>query len=472
MFESIDEYKVEDIFTPTSPARINFIERNIINRRVQRALKTPGMQVVLYGHSGSGKTTLLLNKLARLDYPNVKTNCTEAMSFESLISDVFIKLNLVVDISQTTTESQVDNTSLGPKFLNLSKNEKTDTTTNRVKISNLEALELSAAKLIGEKGMCWVIEDFHKLEDCVKKKLSQLMKVFMDLSDTYPKLKIIALGAKNTAREVVQLDSEMQNRVSEIYVPLMDNKEIEMIVNKGCGLLNIKIAKATLEDVVKHSNGIASICHHLCLLMCESSSIDGTDTSDSQYTLDFDEFNFAVSEYIEQESDTLKSCFQSAMKIKNSYKVIQSLVECNNEGLDFDQIYSYIHDNFDAVKIGKSELNKILSKLTDKTNSYVLIFDDKADTFCFRDPFHKMFAGVFLREKHGHQKMSAKKIDEILNAAFSIIKKKYNSDENRVSGDNIYLSYDSNEIPQWNTDDSDKLAAKYSKSKDSRMIDK
>ena len=48
-------------------------------------------------------------------------------------------------------------------------------------------------RFLGAQKACWVLS--HKIDDDEKAKLSQLMKVFMDLSDEYPELKIIALGA-------------------------------------------------------------------------------------------------------------------------------------------------------------------------------------------------------------------------------------------------------------------------------------
>ena len=54
----------------------------------------------------------------------------------------------------------------------------------------------------------------------------------MDLADEYEELKIIALGAVGTARQVVEYDPEMRNRIAEIPVELMTEKEIESI-DKG-----------------------------------------------------------------------------------------------------------------------------------------------------------------------------------------------------------------------------------------------
>jgi len=55
----------------------------------------------------------------------------------------------------------------------------------------------------------------------------------MDLSDEYETLKIIAIGAVNTARQVIEYDEEMKNRVSEIPVQLMTDSEIKKLLSLG-----------------------------------------------------------------------------------------------------------------------------------------------------------------------------------------------------------------------------------------------
>src|SRR5690606_1084042 len=106
-----------------------------------------------------------------------------------------------------------------------------------------------------------------------KQALSQLMKVFMDLSDDYSDLKIIALGAVDTARQVIDYDKEMRNRVSEIQVSLMTEDEIEAIITKGENALNIKFNPKIKKLISRHSNGLPSVCHHFCLNMCIAASI-------------------------------------------------------------------------------------------------------------------------------------------------------------------------------------------------------
>jgi len=79
------------------------------------------------------------------------------------------------------------------------------------------------------------------MESTEKVKLAQIMKVFMDMADAYRNLKIIAIGAVGSARQAVEAEAEMKNRVSEIFVPLMSDEEIGQIIQKGQDLLNFSM---------------------------------------------------------------------------------------------------------------------------------------------------------------------------------------------------------------------------------------
>jgi len=453
-------YNINEVFTPTRPARKNFIKRKPLDKRLQRALKTPGMQVVIYGHSGSGKTTLLLNKLKELNLKFVKTNCTANMTFDDLLSNVYIKLDKELPPKKIDKEKQVGGGKLSlPTIASFNSSTTSENTTERSFISPFSSIELTLSKTIGEKESIWVIEDFHKLEVDVKSKLAQLMKVFMDLSDEYSKLKIVALGAKNTAREVVELDSEMQNRVSEIYVPLMNDEEICKIVENGTNLLNISAKEHVINDVVDHSHGVASICHQLCLLMCESVDIDSTDEYDSGVELDFEDFNFAASEYIQQVSDTLKSAFQKAMKIPRSNEILSCLAENDIDGVELQDLVEYINENFDAVEITQTTLEEPLSKLSCADHGSVLMYNEQSENYSFKDPFYRLFAKLFLKESHKKKRLSASEVNKMFNQLILSAKRSYSNPSNNLANSTDTLFNDKSDI-----DDAEKLSNKWKKS--------
>lgn len=53
------KYKLHDIFTPSTVAKVNYLRRDELEKRIITSLETPGEQIILYGHSGSGKTTII-----------------------------------------------------------------------------------------------------------------------------------------------------------------------------------------------------------------------------------------------------------------------------------------------------------------------------------------------------------------------------------------------------------------------------
>jgi len=215
-----------DVYTPTTPAKLNFVERDTINSQLVNALKTPGKQLVVYGHSGSGKTTLLCNKLFQLYENHITTRCVKGLTFDHIIIDAFNQLETYFISEYTQTTKETISASVGVKYLQIQGEVKSQAERESKSVIQRylppQLTPQALATLIGEANCCWVIEDFHKIDEPEKEKLAQVMKVFMDMSGDYKELKMIAIGAVGTARQVVQYDPEMQNRVSEVLVPLIE----------------------------------------------------------------------------------------------------------------------------------------------------------------------------------------------------------------------------------------------------------
>ncbi len=424
------DYLVEDIFTPSSPARVNFVEREDINRRIVRALKTKGKQVVVYGHSGSGKTTLLENKLRQVYENHIKTNCMRGMTYESVLLDAFDQLEkFYVDEKVVSGKVSVDagvkaNFQLISTHLSTIKVNSEQSKSKRILPPQLTGPNL--AKMIGEARYCWVLEDFHKIEGNEKRKLSQLMKVFVDLSDTYPHLKIVAVGAVNTARQVVQFDSEMRRRIAEINVPLMLDNEIGQIVINGCDYLNVNIETSLVDDICHHSNGVASICHQLCELMCEELDIFESLTEWDDVSFDYSNVTYALSEYLELESDTIKRAFDNALKLKDSDDIIYALSELGQSGAKVEEIHSVLHSK--EIRYNEKQITAIFKNLLSERYGELIKYDLDSHKYSFSDPFYRTFSLAFFKERvneYSKKKLSAKEQHEILNSAFRNMREDY-----------------------------------------------
>lgn len=425
------KYQLIDVFTPTTPAKVTFVERDkdAVNNRLVRALQMPGNQVVIYGHSGSGKSTLLENVLPRIYEDQINTNCMKGMTFEQIVLDAFDQLSPFYVNEITTKRQRAVNAKLQAEYLNIKAHigaTYQDEEGNKIKrLIPPQLTPQSLGRLLGHSGYCWVLEDFHKLDSKEKVKLVQMMKVCANLSNQFKDLKIVSLGAVNTARQVVQLDREMRRRVAEIHVDLMEQDEIRAIIEKGCRALNIIINQELQDEIIRHSNGLASICHKICYLMCSSAMISKT----VEEPIEFNSIDLqtALAEYIKDEEDTLKNDFDSALKIPKVEATLRILVQHELDGAHIDDLYTTGRDA--SLKVSKEKICRDLASLQQEEFGEMVKFEENSQKYSFIDPFYRSFAMAYFRQKDTRPKKKGALDDreflELLNRTMKAMKARY-----------------------------------------------
>lgn len=398
----MDIFNTVDVFTPTKPATNTFVERNAkISNQLTHSLMTPGKQIVLYGHSGCGKTTLLINKLNETYESYLITRCMVDMTYENVLLDAFDQIGKLI---KDTTKSKSFKISPALKLeyqeinASLSLGEyssQINTTSKTLLPPQLTARRL--AEFLGEIKGCWILEDFHKVKGEEKVKISQLMKIFMDESLKYEEVKIIALGAVGTGRQVVEYDKEMNNRVTEIFIPYMSKEEILEIINTGEKQLNLKFSPKVKDKIQKFSCGLASICHQLCLNICFNLKI--FKTSKILRAINDDELDEAVEKFVSERSDTLKAEYDRAIKINNGHKknfpkaILLASLKCGDE-FSFDEIKKntnyVIEDTF---------ILKTLNDLCTSERSELFVFDENSNKYRFNNLISKAYVHIQLKDE-------------------------------------------------------------------------
>jgi energy-coupling factor transporter ATP-binding protein EcfA2 len=400
------KYQTSKVFTPTTPAELTFVERDEINEQIVSALRQPGKQIVVYGHSGSGKTTLLLNKLNQLYENHVTSRCSESITVEKLILDAFDKLNRYYTNEFSSKKGWKIGTEIGAEYTHIKSkltgefSSEKENKSQRIVPPQLTIQRL--AEFLGAAKCCWVIEDFHKVRVDEKKELAQSIKIFMDTASDYPEVKVIAIGAVGTARDVVAYDREMQNRVAEIHVSLMNKNQLMEIMDKGQQLLNVKIGSDVQNRIVDLANGLGAVCHQLCLNMCNSIGI--YETPDKIQYLNENHLNDAVQQYINEQSDTFKATFDNAVKVKrkggkynNCKLILSALSHFEEEYANHSEILSEIH-KLDST-YPASNLTTYLKLLTSTEKEEILRYDEKSSKYSFSNPFLKVYSRMMLEKK-------------------------------------------------------------------------
>ncbi len=420
----METFETFSVFTPTSPARLTFVEREIINSKLVDALRTPGMQIVVYGHSGSGKTTLLINKLHQLYDNHITSRCMNGLTFEQLVLDAFDQLSPfylseTVEGNKKTILSKLSQDYLAIKT-QISATSVSEETNKLSRALPPQLTPQALARFMGEAGACcWVLEDFHKIPSDEREKLSQTMKVFMDMADEYRSLKVIAIGAVDTARQVVEYDPEMKNRVAEIQVPLMNNDELREIITKGSKLLNIHFDEELLPGITNFSNGMASVCHQLCLNVCTSEDI--YETFGVEVWIDAEHLHTSLHMYLEQCSDTIKKAFDIAFKQKkksikfdNSKIILNAISELPIEGAIRSEVYQEILKKTPDYPQGN--MTRYIDFLCQEKGGGLLRFDNVSGRYSFKNPIYKAFAqAYFIKNKALNRKSKQVDFDSLLN---------------------------------------------------------
>lgn len=420
----MDIHNVTDVFTPASQAKLTFIERDdSINDELVESLMTPGKQIIIYGQSGSGKSTLIMNKLEQTYEGVIISRCTSSIKFEELVLDAFDQLNVYYTGSSTKNSTLSIGAHLKASYEIIQGQIQTGysktTSEKQERILPPQLTPQRLAEFLGSVKSCWVVEDFHKLEDSEKTKFAQNMKVFFDSASKFPEVKMIAVGAVGTARDVVNYDSEMSNRVSEIFVSTLTPDELHAILDKGEKLLNLEFGQGNKNKIVSFANGLGAICHQLALNLCFSKSI--YTTCKKKKIFNSDDLKVALQKYVQSNSDSLKGRYEKAVRVQrkgiynNGKEILFALSQVGSEEATYNQLYEIIRRTH--LEYPPGNLTLYLKKLQETDRGSVIVKNNDHNTFSFSDPFIKTYVQCMF-ESESDQVDNPKEIERQVKALF------------------------------------------------------
>lgn len=420
-------YQLDKIFTPSSPAQDNYVPRAEIEKLFKRSLKTRGRQIVVYGYSGVGKSSLVLNSLkeAGIDWYNSETdtggdsrlryiicNCVKQTSIQDLIKNAFEQLGVFYKdekSSDRSTSSKSQAKILAPGGSAERTVESEQRTKEEFKIvTPPELTPQNLAKYLGETGILWIIEDFQNVQENERATIIDIVKIFSDQSVHYKDLKIICIGAESTARQIVDFDEGMKERVVEIQVPLFEVDQVYSIVKSGFRMLNIEIADTVAGEIAKYSNSVAAVAHSLCLSICQDFNIDSTCAQ--PLTMDNVDMKTAINSYILNKKLAFKQTLDKVVRPgtgmdKSKELILKAMLSLDNESVRSGEILDRIisiypefnHDNLDSS----------LKKLTGIENDEILIYDKQRKEYRFKNPLFKAFTRLAFDDKYQGMDLSS-----------------------------------------------------------------
>lgn len=395
----LNPLKLADVFTPNTTATITYIERRKIEEEFKKNIDISGRQIIIYGHSGSGKTTLTRRMLKTSGVNFIITHCESATTFNDLLLSAFDKLDRFYISQKESNTTYSVSTSMKAEYktvsAEISKQNSISYSEVSLRVVPPQLTPQKLAQFLGEVNAVWIIEDFHKISVDEKTRLADILKIFIDAANDYPKVKIICIGAVGSARELVTFDSNLYPRISEVHVPLLSEKEIREIINIGCRCLHIEMSESLIDKIVFYSNQLASLTHQMCYEICFKNDV--TNTKAFKKHINDDQFKSAIQGYIDNNSDTLKGIYESITKNKLVWYILKTIVSVEKESVTFDEIKSRI--NTRKHHFPDTDITSELKKLSDETVG-ILRFDSNSEKYSVATPFWGAFLKMQLAMEH------------------------------------------------------------------------
>lgn len=381
---------VHKVFTPTVCASVNYVRRERLESNIKSNFDIPGMQLVVYGHSGSGKTTLVRSFLENKKSAYLTTKCDSTTTFSDLLYDAFDQLD-PYSIAEKNSNTNIQwSYNLKKEFKGIhAQLTRTSTVTKGEIVTRMLPPQLTPSrlsKMMGELKLIWIIEDFHKVSFEEKQHLADLLKIFVDNANDYPESKVICIGACNSAQELIDLDSNIRNRTAQIHVPMLSEDELRAIVKNGSKLLNLSMEQSLEDKIVYYSGRIGSYAHNMCLDICVAQGIDCRQKR--KLFLPDRTFNVAVRNFINRNSDTLKTIYDTAVANELGWYVLKTFSCNSHEKLSIKEIDKRV--NASGKGFSSQEIKEKLEELASEQFK-VLYFHTTSSTYSIANPFWKQF---------------------------------------------------------------------------------
>lgn len=404
-------HRLKNVFTPSTIATLTYIERKELENDLKKFLELPGMQIVLYGHSGCGKSTLINNKLDELGFKNITTRCDSSTTFNDIILRAFDKLNVFYNCERSHKSISTIKSEFSVKYNEIGSLLATEISEERGAVDK-RALPLlltpqRLAEFMGAANCVWIIEDFHKVAPDEKKKIADILKIFIDTANEFrdSNLKIVCIGAVGTARELIELDTNLSTRIAEIYVPLLKENELGEITEKGFKLLNIYHNGGVKNKIVYYSNNLASICHQICYDICYNKGIFKTKVFPER--IFENDFKQSVSSYVRKNTDTFTKIYDKICTNQNNKNILISIIQTEKEYCSDNEILRELKK---LQSVAKPAFVESLKELCTISYEEVLRFDRNSKRYSFSSPFFQAFVKMKLAlEKLENEERSLRK---------------------------------------------------------------
>ncbi len=268
---------------------------------IKSAIRAEGKHITISGPSGSGKTTIITNLLkeegiAMEDVLWINARqYTYCKSFEELFSTVL---------------------RIEPKFEEV--------------VDYLHLVKFT------------VIDDFHYLDTNTRNEIAKILKLLHEKG-----IRIILIGISSSAEELVGVDAELGIRNDPFQLKNQNADWVVKLTSKGCSLLNIRFEDNLINQIINASNGVPSIVHVICRILCLHFEVFETQDELTSFDIEIKKLKSEIlrifdSKYFNKVLALTKGK-QQARSVHNTYfDIIKTIAEDQRSEISTEFLYEKI----------------------------------------------------------------------------------------------------------------------------------
>jgi hypothetical protein len=272
--------KLNEVFGISTKPILSYIERRSVDGRFLEAVNSDH-HIVVYGASKQGKTTLRQKHLK--DTKCEIYSCNPNSSVERISQHILRQAGARIESTETFMDSTkyTGKVSLSlkvsiPWFTEGSFNSEGsgEQTKQKALTSDFVDVSLSDPQMVAsilnalKFTKFIVLENFHYLTREVQKNLSYALKTFHELS-----IKFIILGVWRESNQLLVLNPDLQDRVTEIPVEPWRDEDFDAVMDAGQKHLNVIIPDRARDEFKKNSYGNVGMVQEFLRSYCTHNDV-------------------------------------------------------------------------------------------------------------------------------------------------------------------------------------------------------
>jgi len=353
-------YRLEEVFNEARYPDITFVPPKEYPQ-IKSAFRAKGKHITLSGASGSGKTTLIKRLIEEEGVSNndlLELSGREYSHLESGLLVLAERLGVPPTLEGVTSLIQL------VKFV--------------------------------------VIDDFHHLSKGARLEIGQHLKLWHERD-----VRFIIIGIASSAAELFGADTELGIRNDPFELKTQDQQFVRTLMRLGEEALNIAFSSSLQDEIVAACNGVPSIVHVICRILCVQAGVQQTNLI--MRIVDFrlrDQADAVLrifkAKYFDRVVGLAKGKQQSRSVHNTYFDIIATIAADSRSEIPIEYLYAEIVGPIDDPKQRNRKstsfyncLNNLDEVITSKGLRDVLFYRAGAKYISIEDPSFRFYLNVF-----------------------------------------------------------------------------